>query len=51
MRMFRVAKECGCKFYYGSDEHVYGSRNGEKQAMEKVVDLLNLTEDDKFIVK
>ena len=50
MRMFRVAKECGCKFYYGSDEHVYGSRNGEKQAMEKVVDMLNLKEEDKFIV-
>jgi histidinol phosphatase-like PHP family hydrolase len=51
LRMFRIAKNCGCKFYYGSDEHVYGSRKNEKEFMENVVDLLGLTEDDKFIIK
>ena len=51
MRMFRIAKECGCKFYYGSDEHVFGSRKGEKEMLEKVVGLLGLKEEDKFYIK
>lgn len=51
MRMFRIAKECGCKFYYGSDEHVFGSRKGEKEMLEKVVGLLDLKEEDKFYIK
>ena len=50
LRPFRIAKECGCKFYYGSDAHkprefdVYRNLN-------RAIDLLGLTEDDKFHIK
>ena len=46
---FRIAKECGCKFYLGSDTHkprefcYYNN-------LECAVEMLALTEDDKFII-
>lgn len=47
-RMYRVAKSVGCKFYFGSDAHHPGELARSKEKFERVVDLLDLTEDDKF---
>ena len=47
LRPYRIAKACGCKFYLGSDAH----KAREFKAYDnfaKAVDLLGLTEDDKF---
>ena len=50
LRIFRTAKKCGCKFYLGSDAH--HPENFEKAPgfFEKAIELLELTEDDKFIL-
>lgn len=48
LRMYRIAKGCGCKFYFGGDAH--GPDQFEKGLAfgKYVVDLLDLREDDKF---
>lgn len=48
LRMFRIAKACGCKFYCGSDAHRPGYFTKTKEIFERAIDLLGLTEDDKF---
>ena len=48
LRMFRIAKSCGCKFYCGSDAHNPGYFVRTKEIFERAIDLLGLTEDDKF---
>ncbi|MBQ7921445.1 MAG: hypothetical protein IJ325_02570 [Clostridia bacterium] len=45
---YRIAKEEGCKFYFGSDAHNPGDLTDVVRNFENIVDLLNLTEDDKF---
>ena len=50
LRMFRIAKACGCKFYCGSDAHTPGYFVKTKEIFERAIDLLELTEDDKFII-
>lgn len=46
LRPYRIAKECGCKFYCGSDAH--HPRDFEKVAsFERIIDGLELTEKDK----
>lgn len=50
LRMFRIAKACGCKFYCGSDAHNPGYFVKTKAVFERAIDLLELTEDDKFII-
>lgn len=47
-RVFRIAKECGCKFYFASDAHHPDKLASCKEVFEKAVDLLELTEEDKF---
>ena len=47
---YQIAKECGCKFYCGSDAHEVEHLSYTKSRLEKVVNLLSLTEDDKFII-
>ncbi len=51
LRMFRIAKECGCKFYLGSDLHST-KRPYESfiPLYERAIDLLGLTEEDKFVI-
>lgn len=47
LRPYRIAKACGCKFYLGTDAH----KPKEFVSFEnfaKAIDLLNLTEGDKF---
>ena len=48
LRMFRIAKEQGCKFYLGTDAHHPDAFNKSRKVFERAIDLLGLTEDDKF---
>ena len=50
LRPFRIAKACGCKFYLGSDAHHPKELDCAKAIFERAVDLLQLTEDDKFVI-
>ena len=47
-KMFRIAKEEGCKFYLGSDAHHPDTLETSKENFENIVNVLGLTEDDKF---
>jgi len=48
LRPYRIAKEHGCKFYCGSDAHTPGGFENFVKNMNAIVDLLGLTEDDKY---
>jgi len=48
MRPFKIAKECGCKFYLGSDAHHPEEFNGAIHYFSEAIDALALTEDDKI---
>lgn len=48
MRPFRIAKECGCKFYLGSDAHHPEEFDGIIENFRGLVELLDLHESDKF---
>ncbi len=48
LRPFKIAKECGCKFYFGSDSHSTGALKIAKENFEDVITELELTENDKF---
>jgi len=50
LRPFRIAKEEGCKFYFGSDAHHPSELAAEKANAEAIIDLLNLEESDKYIL-
>lgn len=50
LRIYKMAKKCGCKFYFGSDAHHPASFEISKERFEKAVELLDLTEEDKFII-
>ncbi len=48
LRMYRIAKKQGCKFYMGSDAHHPSDLDTAKKYFERAIDMLELTEDDKF---
>ena len=48
LRPFRIAKECGCKFYLGSDAHHPSEYDEFFETFERAITDLELTEDDKF---
>lgn len=48
LRPYRIAKKCGCKFYLGSDAHHPNSLDAAPKIFERAVDMLELTEEDKF---
>lgn len=48
MRMFHIAKECGCKFYLGSDAHHPDKWDKFVPLYSRAVDILDLHESDKF---
>ncbi len=48
LRPYRIAKECGCKFYFGSDAHHPFEFDDLPERAEYFIDKLGLTEDDKF---
>ena len=47
-RPFKIAKKCGCKFYFGSDAHHPKSLEAAVERYEKIIDILGLEESDKF---
>jgi histidinol phosphatase-like PHP family hydrolase len=51
MRMFHIAKECGCKFYLGSDAHHPDKWDKFVPLYSRAVDILDLKEEDKFVLK
>lgn len=50
LRMYRVARACGCKFYFGSDAHGPDQFEEAVRFGKHLIDLLDLTEDDKFYI-
>lgn len=48
LRMFHIAKKCGCKFYFGSDAHHPHELTHMKEAFEWTVEKLGLEESDKI---
>ena len=48
LRIYRVAKACGCKFYLGSDAHHPEEFEKKLKFFEKIITLLDLKESDKF---
>lgn len=50
LRMYRIAKQCGCKFYCGSDAHQPEALDKAKSIFERAIDLLGLQEEDKFVI-
>ena len=48
LRPYQIAKDAGCKFYLGSDTHHPRDSEGAMERFNLMVDLLELTEDDKF---
>lgn len=49
-RPYKIAKECGCKFYHGSDAHARKEFEGAVKTFEYAAEIIGLTEDDKFII-
>lgn len=50
LRPYFIAKECGCKFYLGSDSHKTSALYCAKENFEDVITQLNLKESDKHPV-
>lgn len=48
LRIYRTAKAHGCKFYMGTDAHSQASFEKAKAVFEHTIDMLELTENDKF---
>lgn len=48
LRPYFIAKDCGCKFYLGSDSHTVKTLENAKENFENIVTLLDLKESDKF---
>ena len=51
LRPFKIAKHMGCKFYLGTDAHHTDFFENTKEVFERAVNLLGLTENDKFHVE
>lgn len=48
LRPYYIAKDCGCRFYLGSDSHKNEALKGAKDNFERIITLLDLKEEDKF---
>lgn len=51
LRPYHIAKECGCKFYLGSDSHHNKNLLNAPKKLQSTLDAFPLDETDKFIVK
>lgn len=51
LRPYFIAKDCGCRFYLGSDSHKAAAFEGIKENFEGIIRDLDLKESDKFIIK
>jgi HisJ family histidinol phosphate phosphatase len=49
LRLYRIAKKAGCKFYCGSDAHSLEDLRGVQNNLNDVANLLNLTDYDRFV--
>lgn len=47
---YRVARDCGCRFYCGSDAHHPNKLETAGSAFRRAIDLLGLAEEDKFLI-
>jgi histidinol phosphatase-like PHP family hydrolase len=50
MKPFTAAKECGCKFYLGTDAHHPQAFDTAEETFTPAINYLNLTEDDKYLI-
>ncbi len=50
LRPYRIAKEEGCRFYFGSDAHAPKDLREAPRNFARIVELLSLEESDKFIL-
>ncbi len=50
LRPYYIAKDCGCKFYLGSDAHKVTALETAKENFERIITLLDLSESDKFVL-
>lgn len=50
LRMFFIAKECGCKFYLGSDVHHPEAFADVPYLFDRAIRALELKEEDKFVL-
>lgn len=50
LRIFKIAKQCGCKFYLASDSHELKTFDHLDETFERAIDLLGLEESDKFLI-
>lgn len=50
LKPFRIAKKCGCKFYFGSDAHHPDNLYAAIPKFERAVEFLELEESDKFVI-
>ena len=48
LRPYFIAKDCGCKFYLGSDSHSVKALETVKENFEDIITSLDLKEKDKF---
>ena len=48
LRLFKIARDCGCKFYIGSDAHSIKGMEGMMEVARDVVDQLGLTEEQRY---
>ena len=48
LRPYFIAKDCGCKFYLGSDSHKVSALETVKENFEDIITSLDLKEKDKF---
>jgi hypothetical protein len=48
LRPYKIAKDCGCKFYLGSDSHKIAAFTDVKENFEDIITSLDLKETDKF---
>ncbi len=48
LKPYYIAKDCGCRFYLGSDSHKTEALKTAKENFENIITLLDLKESDKF---
>lgn len=48
LRPYRIAKECGCKFYLGSDAHSQANFTVMNERFTEIIRALELTEEDRY---
>ena len=50
LRIFRIARAAGCKFYCASDAHSPDSLSRVPDILPRIIDLLGLTEEDRYAI-